>query len=123
MSLCKLDIVMKIPNEALPFPQRENETPADVKEKNTKPVGGAAQIRSALPDLLPGADHPPRGDAGIDKENPGALQNGRKSRAQPAKAERRHDERRKANWPILLDTRTAQIRRRSAQTPTINVKI
>lgn len=114
---------MIILNEALPFAQRESETPADAKEKNTKPVGGAAQIRSALPDLLAGADHPARRDAGIDEEHPGTPQDRRKSRVQPSKAERRHDERRKANWPILLDTRTAQTRRRSAQTPTINVKI
>lgn len=119
----KIVIVMRIPNEALPFPQRESETPADAKEKNTKPVAGTAQIRSALSDLLPGAGHPPNSNADSDEENPGATQNGRKNRDQPATPERRHDERRKANWPVLLDTRTAQTRRRSSRTPTINVKI
>ena len=119
----KIVFVMRIPNEALPFPQRESETPADAKEKNTKPVAGTAQIRSALSDLLPGAGHPPNSNADSDEENPGATQNGRKNRDQPATPERRHDERRKANWPVLLDTRTAQTRRRSSRTPTINVKI
>ena len=112
---------MKIPNEALPLRQRESETPADAKEKNTKPVGGAAQTRSALSNLSFGQGRSGTKDKDLDEGNPWAIQNGRRNRDQPD--ERRREERRKANQPIMLDTRTTRSRRKSARTPTINFKI
>jgi hypothetical protein len=115
---------MRIPNEALPLYRRENEskTPADAEEKNAKPVSGAARIRSALSNLLPGQQQTAREDD-LDEGDPGQNSSRRGNRDQPDNPERRHEERRKANQPTLLDTRATRSRRKSARTPTINFKI
>ena len=115
---------MRIPNEALPLYRRENEskTPADAEEKNAKPVSGAARIRSALSNLLPGHRNA-AGKNDLDEGDLGPNHKRRKNRAQPDKPERRQEERRKASQPILLDTRATRSRRKSARTPTINFKI
>ena len=116
---------MRIPNEALPLYRRENEskTPADAEEKNAKPVSGAARIRSALSNLLPGQRRADKKDEDLAEEILGQNYKRRINRAQPDTPERRQEERRKASQPILLDTRATRSRRRSARTPTINFKI
>jgi len=116
---------MRIPNEALPLYRRENEskTPADAEEKNAKPVSGPARIRSALSDLLTGQRRADKKDEDLADESHAQNLKRRIIRGQPDNPERRREERRKSNQPILLDTRTTRSRRKSARTPTINFKI
>ncbi len=116
---------MRIPNEALPLYRRENEskTPADAEERNAKPVNGAARIRSALSNLLPGQRHADKTDEDLAEEGVAMHHKRRLSRAKSDNSERRQEERRKASQPILLDTRATQSPRRSARTTTINIKI
>lgn len=116
---------MRIPNEALPLSRRENEskTPADAEERNTKPVRSTASIRSALSDLLPRHRRADKKDEDLAEESLAQNIKRRLFRTQPDNPERRGEDRRKANQPILLDTRTTRSRRKSARTPTISFKI
>lgn len=116
---------MRIPNDALPLSRWENEskTPADAEERNTKPVRGAASVRSALSDLLPGHRRADKKDEDLAEETLAKNIKRRLFRTQPDNPERRQDDRRKSNQPILLDTRATRSRRKSARTPTISFKI
>ena len=116
---------MRIPNDALPLYRWENEskTPADAEEKNAKPVSGPAMIRSALSDLLPGRGRADKKDEDLAKESLAQNLKRRLLHAKQDNPERRQEERRKSNQPILLDTRATRSRRKSARTPTISFKI
>lgn len=116
---------MRIPNEALPLYRRENEskTPADAEEKNAKPVTGATGIRSTVSDRLPGQWRADKKDDELAEEGLAKSHTRRLYRPKSDNPERRQDERRKGNQPIMLDTRATRSRRKSARTPTINFKI
>jgi hypothetical protein len=114
---------MRIPNEALPLYRRESKTPAEAEERNSKPVSGPARIRSALSNLLPGQRRADKKDDDLAEESLAQNLKRRLIRGQPDNPERRREERRKSNQPILLDTRATRSRRESARHPTINFKI
>jgi hypothetical protein len=92
------------------------------RDSMPSPIEALRGLRAALSDALRSGTGKGRGDAASTRRSgPGASGN-----EQPAGEERRKEARRKANMPIVLDTRSSQRReedRSNASSPAINVEI
>ena len=106
---------MKIPVEALPLYPGESVRKSLPEGKRAEPIVASAKLDGAL-------SHSAAEQRQGFEENLWQEPKSRRSYNRPAGEERRIDERRKANHPVLLDTRLAR-RRESANYSTINFEI
>jgi hypothetical protein len=113
---------VRIPTEPLPQYRRRNETKAFAEEDRPEPVDSSAGIDAALSGTLAEREKPVREDGAdarrLDRRagEPGQM---------PPNVvdERRREERRKENLPVLLDTRLTRCRRKSSRKSAIDVAI
>ncbi|MFZ4536376.1 hypothetical protein [Propionivibrio sp.] len=114
---------MRIPSEATTLYLSESDNKAFSEDKGPQPVDGSAKLRASLPHSLPKQRQ-------ASEENLEGVEQGqnqhRKRRQSVGKngiEERRQGERRKANLPVLLDTRLTRSRRESARQSAISIDI
>jgi hypothetical protein len=113
---------VRIPTEPLPQYRRRNETKAFTEEDRPEPVDSSAGIDAALSGTLAERERPVR-ERAADTGKPERRSGKQGPMPQGGVEERRCEERRKANLPVLLDTRLTRCRRESNRKRTINVAI
>ena len=113
---------MKIPPEIVaPYlAEFSAKTPSDIQR--TEPVGSSAGLGST-PSFVAGEKRPLTRQPTYDLKSEKRPRYDRKSGRNHAGEERRKEDRRKSDHPVLLDTRSTRSRRASVVGKTINLKI
>lgn len=107
---------MRIPAEVVSPYINEGDNKAFSENKKAGPIENPARLRATLPH----SSQEPRQAVDEGRER-SPLRNRRSDR--PVSKERRLDDRRKEQIPVLLDTRLTRCRRASSRSQAINFKI
>jgi hypothetical protein len=120
------ETVMIIPADALPLFLNENERRTFTESNGPEPVDSSASLRGALSSTLKKRGQALEEDWAYAEENSrqSAQERNRRRKSDQLHDEKsRQDDRRKANHPVLLDTRMTRNRRQSAKNLGVNIKI
>ncbi|WP_294259341.1 hypothetical protein [Propionivibrio sp.] len=114
---------MKIPAEALSLYLSESDNKALAEGQRAGPVEGSARLRATLARASPEQGRSrEKSDAADERSKDHELKR-QKRRGMSVSVERRQNDRRKENIPVLLDTRTKRCRRSSSVEQSINFRI